>query len=101
MTYVDFENLMKEFGLNKQGYLIRKNLVGIFATPIATFKAPNSCYPWKENAIIIWEGYNWTGEYATDVDDARKLISKRLLKEKEMNCKRKIHEMNKDFKHDL
>lgn len=108
MTYSDFEKLMEEFNLTTTkdfrwaGYLIENNKLGQkVATGIAEFRPPlnnpDEEHPWKENAVIIFDQGFFNGDFATDVEHARIIIRKRLMKEKERRNKSRLNSIEHDF----
>ena len=105
MTYDEFEKLMEEFNLTTTknfkwaGYLIENNKLGQkVATAIAGFRKPDRKHPWKDNAVIIFEPHGWFKDnFATDVEQARIIIGKRLLKEKELRYQNRLNDIERDF----
>ena len=108
MTYDDFEKLMEEFNLTTTknfkwaGYLIENNKLGQkVATGIAGFRPPlnnpDEEHPWKENAVIIFDQGFFNGDFATDVEQGRIIIGKRLLKEKERRYQNRLDSIERDF----
>lgn len=107
MTYDDFEKLMEEFNLTTTknfkwaGYLIENNKLGQkVATAIAGFRYPDGKHPWNDNAVIIFEPHPhglFNGDFATDVEQARIIIGKRLLKEKERRYQNRLDSIERDF----
>lgn len=107
MTYNDFKKLMKEFnltvrsGYHPDGVLMEFNPLGQkISINIVGYRKPCTRLPWKENAIIIFEDDLWTGDFATDVEQARILIRKRMVKEKERRYKNKLDAIEMDFEND-
>ena len=105
MTYDEFEKLMEEFNLTTTknfkwaGYLIEKNKLGQkVATAIAGFRNPDGKHPWTDNAVIIFEHHGvFENDFATDVEQARIIIGKRLLKEKELRYQNRLDTIEQDF----
>lgn len=105
MTYDEFEKLMEEFNLTTTknfkwaGYLIENNKLGQkVATAIAGFRNPDGNHPWKDNAVIIFEPHGlFKDKFATDVEQARIIIGKRLMKEKERRYQNRLYDIERDF----
>lgn len=105
MTYEEFEKLMEEFNLTTTknfkwaGYLIENNKLGQkVATAIAGFRNPDGKNPWNDNAVIIFEPHGlFKDNFATDVEQARIIIGKRLMKEKERRYQNRLYDIERDF----